>query len=59
MEDVFKAYSRAITKKAHYQDTHANTSKIDYPPQWVTRNATPEQRRHIDLHKLMNPETAI
>ena len=55
MQDVFKAYTRAITKKSE-----DNTmSSIEYPPQWVTRNATDEQRKHIDLHKLMNPETAV
>ena len=59
MEDVFKAYTRAIQKKQAYQDHHSNSSGVDYPPQWVTRNATPEQKKHIDLHKLMNPETAI
>ena len=59
MQDVFKGYTRAIQKKNHYKDHHSNSSGIDYPPQWVTRNATPEQRKHIDLHKLMNPETAI
>lgn len=59
MQDVFKAYARAITRKAHWKDHHTNFSEVDYPPQWVTRNATPEQRKHIDLHKLMNPESAI
>ena len=59
MEDVFKAYTRAIQQKGHYQDHHSNFSGVDYPPQWVTRNATPKQKKHIDLHKLMNPETAI
>ena len=59
MQDVFKAYTRAIQKKQAYQDHHSNSSGVDYPPQWVTRNATPEQKKHIDLHKLMNPETAI
>lgn len=59
MQDVFKAYARAITRKSHWKDHHSNSSEIDYPPDWVTRNATPEQRKHIDLHKLMNPETAI
>lgn len=59
MQDVFKAYTRAITRKSHCQNDHINSSGVDYPPQWVTRNATPEQRKHIDLHKLMNPETAI
>ena len=34
-------------------------SSIEYPPQWVTRNATDEQRKHIDLYKLMNPESAV
>ena len=59
MEDVFKAYTRAIQKKQTYQDHHSNSSGVDYPPQWVTRNATPDQRKHIDLHKLMNPESAV
>ncbi len=59
MQDVFKAYARAITRKAHWKDHHSNFSGMDYPPEWVTRNATPEQKKHIDLHKLMNPETAI
>ena len=61
MQDVFKAYARAITRKAHWkeQDHHINYSEMDYPPDWVTRNATPEQKKHIDLHKLMNPETAV
>ena len=59
MEDVFKAYTRAIQKKEHYKDHHGNSSGIDYPPHWVTRNATPEQKKHIDLHKLMNPEAAV
>ena len=59
MEDVFKAYTRAIQKKQTYQNHHSNSSRVDYPPQWVTRNATSEQKKHIDLHKLMNPETAI
>jgi hypothetical protein len=59
MQDVFKAYTRAIQKKQAYQDHHSNSSGIDYPPQWVTRNATPEQKKHIDLHKLMNPESAV
>jgi len=59
MEDVFKAYTRAIQKKEHHKDHHSDSSGINYPPQWVTRNATPEQKKHIDLHKLMNPETAI
>jgi len=59
MEDVFKAYARAITRKSHWENHHSNSSKIDYPPQWVTRNATPEQKKHIDLHKLMNPESAV
>ena len=59
MQDVFKAYTRAIQKKELYKDDHNDFSGIDYPPQWVTRNATPEQKKHIDLHKLMNPETAI
>ena len=59
MQDVFKGYTRAIQKKELYKDDHNNFSNIDYPPQWVTRNATPEQKKHIDLHKLMNPESAI
>tara|TARA_B100000378_G_scaffold200424_1_gene163888 strand:- start:396 stop:1058 length:663 start_codon:yes stop_codon:yes gene_type:complete len=59
MEDVFKAYTRAIQKKQEYENHHSNSSAVDYPPDWVTRNATPEQRKHIDLHKLMNPESAI
>ena len=59
MQDVFKAYTRAIEKKQAYQNHYSNSSGIDYPPDWVTRNATPEQKKHIDLHKLMNPETAI
>jgi len=59
MEDVFKAYTRAIEKKQAYQNHYSNSSGMDYPPDWVTRNATPEQKKHIDLHKLMNPETAI
>ena len=59
MQDVFKAYARAITRKSHWQDHHSNSSGIDYPPSWVTKNATPEQKKHIDLHKLMNPETAV
>ena len=59
MEDVFKAYTRAIQKKEHYKDHHSNSSAIDYPPQWVTNYATAEQKKHIDLHKLMNPESAI
>ena len=58
MQDVFQAYTRAIQMKEKYGDAH-NSSRVNYPPQWVTRNATPEQKRHIDLHKLMNPETAI
>ena len=58
MEDVFKAYTRAIQKKEHHKDHHSNSSGVDYPPQWVTRNATPDQRKHIALHKLMNPESA-
>jgi hypothetical protein len=59
MQDVFKAYTRAIQKKNHYEDHHSNSSSMQYPPHWVARTATPEQRKHIDLHKLMNPETAI
>ena len=59
MQDVFKAYTRAIQKKEANKDHYSDSSGIDYPPQWVTRNATPEQKKHIDLHKLMNPETAI
>ena len=59
MEDVFKAYTRAIQKKEHYKDHHSNSSAIDYPPQWVARNATAEQMKHITLHKLMNPEIAV
>tara|TARA_B100000927_G_scaffold197111_1_gene159279 strand:- start:625 stop:1308 length:684 start_codon:yes stop_codon:yes gene_type:complete len=59
MQDVFKAYTRAIQKKEHFKDHHSNSSAIDYPPQWVSRNATPEQKKHMDLHKLMNPETAV
>ena len=62
MEDVFQAYTRAIQTKEKHKDKLASmhaSSKIDYPPQWVVRNATPEQKKHIDLHKLMNPETAI
>lgn len=59
MQDVFKAYTRAIQKKQAYQDHYSNSSGVDYPPSWVTRNATAEQKKHIDLHKLMNPETAI
>ena len=59
MEDVFKAYTRAIQKKELYKEHHSGSSAIDYPPDWVTRNATPEQKKHIDLHKLMNPETAV
>lgn len=59
MEDVFKAYTRAIQKKQAYKEHYSNSSGVDYPPDWVTRNATPEQKKHIDLHKLMNPETAV
>ena len=59
MQDVFKAYTRAIQKKELHKDSHTDTSGIDYPPQWVSRYATDEQKKHIDLHKLMNPETAI
>lgn len=59
MEDVFKAYTRAIQKKELYKEHYSNSSGVDYPPSWVTRNATPEQKKHIDLHKLMNPETAV
>mgnify|MGYP001162306335 FL=1 len=59
MQDVFKAYTRAIEKKQVYKDHYSHSSGMDYPPDWVTRNATPEQKKHIDLHKLMNPETAI
>ena len=59
MEDVFKAYTRAIQKKQEYENHHSNSSAVDYPPDWVTRNATPEQKKHIDLHKLMNPESAV
>ena len=55
MQDVFKAYTRAIQKK---EESFIDCA-IDYPPQWVTRNATDEQRKHIDLHKLMNPESAV
>jgi hypothetical protein len=58
MQDVFKAYTRAIQKKELSKANYDNSS-INYPPQWVTRNATAEQKKHIDLHKLMNPETAI
>ena len=59
MEDVFKAYTRAIQKKELFKEHYSNASGVDYPPDWVTRNATPDQKKHIDLHKLMNPETAI
>ena len=59
MEDVFKAYTRAIQKKEANKDHYSDSSGVNYPPQWVTRNATAEQKKHIDLHKLMNPETAI
>lgn len=65
MQDVFKGYTRAIQKKNDYKDDHSgvqyasNSSNLQYPPQWVSRYATAEQRKHIDLHKLMNPETAI
>ena len=60
MQDVFKGYTRAIQKKELYKDSHStDASGIDYPPQWVSRYATAEQKKHIDLHKLMNPETAI
>ena len=55
MEDVFKAYTRAITSKSE----DPTLSSLEYPPQWVAQNATPEQMKHIDLHKLMNPESAI
>ena len=59
MQDVFKAYTRAIQKKELFKEHYSNASGVDYPPQWVTGHATPEQKKHIDLHKLMNPETAI
>lgn len=59
MQDVFKGYTRAIQKKELFKEHPSNASGVDYPPSWVTRNATPEQKKHIDLHKLMNPETAI
>ena len=59
MQDVFKAYTRAIQKKELHKDSHIDMSGMDYPPPWVTRYATTEQKKHIDLHKLMNPETAI
>lgn len=59
MQDVFKAYTRAIQKKQAYKEHYSNSSGVDYPPDWVTRYATPDQKKHIDLHKLMNPETAI
>ena len=59
MEDVFKAYTRAIQKKEHHKDHHSNSSNMDYPPRWVSSFATAEQRKHMDLHKLMNPETAV
>ena len=55
MEDVFKAYTRAITSKAE----DSTMSSVEYPPQWVAQNATPEQMKHITLHKLMNPESAV
>ena len=32
MQDVFKAYTRAIQKKELYKDHHSNSSGIDYPP---------------------------
>ena len=59
MEDVFKAYTRAIEKKQANQNHYSDSSGVDYPPQWVVRNATPEQKKHIDLHKLMNPESVV
>lgn len=59
MQDVFKAYARAIQKKELFKEHYSNASGVDYPPRWVTGHATPEQKKHIDLHKLMNPETAI
>ena len=46
-------------KKEHDKDHHRNSSGIDYPPRWVSSFATAEQRKHMDLHKLMNPETAV
>mgnify|MGYP005726560953 FL=1 len=55
MEDVFKAYTRAITSKSE----DSTMSSVEYPPQWVAQNATPEQMKHITLHKLMNPESAV
>ena len=55
MEDVFKAYTRAITSKAE----DSTMSSIEYPPRWVAQNATAEQMKHITLHKLMNPESAV
>lgn len=58
MQDVFKAYANAIRRKDMHKDSH-ESSNIDYPPAWVSKYATAEQRKHIDLHKLMNPETTI
>ena len=59
MQDVFKAYTRAIQKKQAYEEHYSNASGMNYPPDWVTKYATSEQKKHIDLHKLMNPETAV
>lgn len=58
MEDVFKGYARAITVKEAEKASY-RSSDMNYPPTWVSKYATAEQRKHIDLHKLMNPETTI
>ena len=55
MQDVFKAYTRAITSKSE----DPTLSSVEYPPRWVAQNATAEQMKHITLHKLMNPESAV
>ena len=55
MQDVFKAYTRAITIKSE----DPTLSSVEYPPRWVAQNATAEQMKHITLHKLMNPESAV
>ena len=47
MQDVFKAYTRAITSKSE----DPTLSSVEYPPRWVAQNATAEQMKHITLHK--------
>ena len=57
MEDVFKAYKNPIDTNEYHRNkgNYVLMTKREFPPMWVVSFASKEQKKHIDLHKLMMP----